>query len=93
MTIDALILGTIEGDETVLSYLEKLSPQECEALFAPMFKVTRPVVSMATREKLSAGGGGKQQQRNTKPSAAAQIMANKNMNPDKLIMLKELGLI
>lgn len=50
MTIDQLILGTVEGDETVLSYLDSLSNTQLEALFAPMFNVTRPVKSLKDKD-------------------------------------------
>ena len=69
MTLDKLILGTIEGDETVLSYLESLKPSELEDLFRPMFQVTRPaknlekltkpagIVSLGSRSKSQRSGG------------------------------------
>jgi len=49
MTLDALILGTIEGEETVLSYLDSLSNAALEDLFRPIFNVTRPEKSLASK--------------------------------------------
>ncbi len=88
MTADALILGVSEGDETVLDYLDSLSTPQLEALFEPMFKVTRPEKSLADKNNES-----KPKTRQTKLSAKSlgQEKISK-LSPEKLAMLRELGI-
>lgn len=87
MTIDALILGVSEGDETVLDYLDSLSTPQLEALFEPMFKVTRPEKSLAKSDD-------KPKTRQS-PKATAKSLGMERLSklsPEKLALLREMGM-
>jgi hypothetical protein len=90
MTLDKLILGTVEGDETVLTYLESLSPTALEDLFRPMFPTTRP----ERKEPKEATKPGKSPNpsgfRKTKTNALEARLAN--MTPAQRAFILEQGL-
>jgi len=86
MTLDQLILGACEGDETVLSYLEKLSDRDREALFAPMFAVTRPTVSIRTDSR-KTGSAEVAALKKANPKLSA---LEKKFTPEQMAALKDL---
>jgi len=86
MTLDQLILGACEGDETVLTYLEKLSDKQREELFAPMFAVTRPAMSMKVDSR-KAGSAEVAALRKANPKLSA---LEKKFTPEQMAALKDL---
>ena len=86
MTLDELILGACEGDETVLSYLEKLSDRQREELFAPMFAVTRPAVSMKTDSRKT----GTSEVALLKKANPKLTALEKKFTPEQIAALKDL---
>lgn len=86
MTLDKLILGTIEGDEIVLDYLDTLSPSKLDELFRPMWSVTRPVDKRV--DKPRPVGNTKMKAKDLSLSAKAQ-----NLNQAQKDMLKEMGVL
>ncbi len=89
MIVDQLILGVAEGKETVLDYLDSLNPQELEALFAPMFKVTRPAPKSEVKESHEP----RQQQRAPRQQASVSKVRDeriKNLSAEKLALLEGL---
>lgn len=87
MTLDKLILGVIEGDETVLDYLNTMPPSKLDDLFRPMWTVTRPVDRRQEKPR-GTSSNTKMKAKDLPLSAKAQ-----NLSQAQKDMLKEMGVI